>query len=203
MASTAEKAMLEDVDEAASNQRKFWEATIEQHYHDLVKNCLKLTGNQDTAEDIAQETIYRVLNRRTPVTVKSPLAYLCVVARNIFYDRRKKNPLHDYVSIQDEQNDSLRAQIVDNSMSEDILSRLYYEELLASLPLHTILGDFSEYKSKLLHMDAIDEMTPKEIAATLGKEVSQVRYDLQCLYVKMRYRARTILKNGKGRRNSL
>lgn len=66
-----------------------FEVVFDEHYADLVRYCRRLTGEDDVAEDIAQESVCRLFGhelRAGPVDVR---AWLFTTATNLARDRHR------------------------------------------------------------------------------------------------------------------
>jgi RNA polymerase sigma factor (sigma-70 family) len=64
-----------------------FDAVFDEHYADLVRYCRRLTGEDDAAEDIAQESVFRLFShevRAGPIDVR---AWLFTTATNLARDR--------------------------------------------------------------------------------------------------------------------
>ncbi|HEX8473045.1 MAG TPA: RNA polymerase sigma factor [Pyrinomonadaceae bacterium] len=195
--------------EASANALQQFDENCAEYHDRLFRYVLRLTGNVAVAEDITQAAFLRFLQhmkrKQWEMVIKSVPAYLIIIAVNLCKDMWK-SPWGEegVVSYDDEENEQIRAAMerkakeCDDS-AEKLENRIHFEELYNSLPLHIILGDLTEYESELLTLNAIDELSPDEIAPIVGKEVCQVRYHLQRLYAKLRYRARTLLKETGGK----
>lgn len=81
---------------------------------------------------------------------------------------------------------------------EDSIARIdneiYHKELLRALPLKSLFERLSENEKKLARLIYVDRMSPREIAETLGEDVSETRWELNKLRAKIRARARSLLK---------
>jgi RNA polymerase sigma factor (sigma-70 family) len=185
----------------SASQEQDWESDVEKHYQSLLRYSLILTHNRSDAEEIVQEVFTRLLyrsRRASPVRrqISDYPSYLRTMAKHVFWDSRQRER-HRHVSLDQKENKAIHNQLVDVSTSEAIQSQLYHEELMDSLPLRVVLKGLSNEDLKMLRMAAIDEMSCKEIAEELRQDVDSVRYKLQCIYSKVRYRARKIISRPK------
>jgi RNA polymerase sigma factor (sigma-70 family) len=64
-----------------------FDATFDEHYPPLVRYCHRLTGDGDVAEDIAQESMVRLFDRRDPASDGSVRAWLFKTATHLVRDR--------------------------------------------------------------------------------------------------------------------
>jgi RNA polymerase sigma-70 factor (sigma-E family) len=63
---------------------------FEAHYAPLVRFCLLVTGNHDTAEDLAQEAFVRLLGRSQGGPIEDVGPYLRKVALNLWRNRLRR-----------------------------------------------------------------------------------------------------------------
>jgi RNA polymerase sigma-70 factor (ECF subfamily) len=64
-----------------------FDATFDQHYPALVRYCQRLTGDADVAEDIAQESMVRLFDRRVTGPDFGVRAWLFKTATHLVRDR--------------------------------------------------------------------------------------------------------------------
>lgn len=62
----------------------------EKYYDDVYRFCRFLTGEQETSDDLAQETFLRFLRYGNALTMKNVKGYLLTVARNVCRDWRRE-----------------------------------------------------------------------------------------------------------------
>ena len=168
------------------------------HYDQLFHHALRLTNNQTEAEEITQTAFMRFLLRvkRKKKEVRYVQAYLSKTVNNLWIDvlnRRRKEMAVSYDDDQIRETLEHEAAQSDDSVSS-IENRIYFKELQRALPLKVILGGLEEYEKQLLLLKKVDERSIKEIAVIVGKDICQVRYDLQKLGAKLRYRVRKLVK---------
>jgi DNA-directed RNA polymerase specialized sigma24 family protein len=137
------------------------------------------------------------------VEVKNVKAYLLTTARHLCIDMWKNTGEEELVSYDDELNEEVqdalqrKAKECDESVAR-IESSIYYKELYQSLPLNIILAGMSEYEKSILYMNAVDEMSPEEIAPIVKQPPGQVRYDLQKIHSRLGYRVRKYIEENGG-----
>lgn len=68
-----------------------FDATFEEHYPGLVRYCRRLTGDGDVAEDIAQEAMVRLFDRKVTGTDAGLRAWLFKTATHLVRDRYRVN----------------------------------------------------------------------------------------------------------------
>jgi RNA polymerase sigma-70 factor (ECF subfamily) len=186
--------MAKDIDETITGRQESWKSIIERDYEKLLQYAFWLTRDTTKAEDVVQEAVYQMLKAEfTPGSINNLSQYLRKVMRNIYVDSWKKGQDVHHISIDDREHKELH-----NQLSKDPTSRieddLYYKELMAAYPMRILLIGFDQEDLNLLFMNAIEEMSAKEIAAVLAKDVREVRHQLNRMYAKVRYRARKMTK---------
>jgi len=66
-----------------------FDATFDQHYPGLVRYCMRLTGDRDVAEDIAQESMVRLFDHRVEGPEAGVRAWLFKTATHLVRDRHR------------------------------------------------------------------------------------------------------------------
>lgn len=66
-----------------------FDATFDRHYPSLVRYCHRLTGDRDVAEDIAQESVVRLFDRRVVGPESGVRAWLFKTATHLVRDRHR------------------------------------------------------------------------------------------------------------------
>lgn len=83
------------------------------YFGDVYRYLLKVSGNQQTAEDITAETFLKAMDSLSSFRGQCPLPqWLCRIARNLWYDslrRQKRAPL---VSLKEEAQDSFEEEFL-------------------------------------------------------------------------------------------
>ncbi len=64
-----------------------FDATFDEHYADLVRYCHRLTGDRDVAEDMAQESMFRLFDNEVSGASGSVRAWLFKTATHLVRDR--------------------------------------------------------------------------------------------------------------------
>ncbi len=185
----------------AIERREQFERECPNYLNQVFRYILKMTRNETEAEEITQTAILAFLELMDKTCweheVRNVRAYLRRIARNVYVDSWKI-PREEGLVADDEQSEQVRQALLRQAMQNNnptarLESKMYYEELFKALPLQIILGGLSEYELKLLYMDAVEEMSPKEIAQEVDGDVDRVRYQLNRIYAKIRWRVRRLL----------
>lgn len=187
---------MNDKSEIADYRREFEQKYLE-HYNSLFAYLLRKLGNRADAEDITHTTFQRFLAHMEKVQwrteVKNVNNYLRKAALNLCVDLWKRKIDETQVSYDDEEDEKTQHDLQEQAVQRDdpytsIENRIFYKEVYKSLPLNAILGRLSKYELDLLYLHVVDEGTAEEIAKIVDKDVHQVRYDLNKLLAKIRYR---------------
>jgi RNA polymerase sigma factor (sigma-70 family) len=166
-------------------------------YYNFVFNFVyRELNNKSDAEDITQTTFQRFLAamERTNWKVKYIKAYLRTTAKHLCYEFWEHRREEGIVSSDDQHDEKTQRDLERKAMESDdsmreIEDRIDHEKLLQSLP-HAIFNGLSEYELTILNLDIVEELSNKEIAKVVGKDVPSVRYDLQKVRARIRYRGR-------------
>jgi RNA polymerase sigma factor (sigma-70 family) len=66
-----------------------FDATFDEHYADLVRYCQRLTGDRDVAEDVAQESMFRLFGNELRGGPEGVRAWLFTTAIHLVRDRHR------------------------------------------------------------------------------------------------------------------
>jgi RNA polymerase sigma factor (sigma-70 family) len=177
------------------------------HYKRLYPYVLNLTRNKADAEDITQDALMyfkeHMEKKQWNVTIEDEDAYRRRIAHNLFTDlckRRKREGLvsSDGEEIELTQNEEDSKVIATDDSITRIEDEIHYKQLYRALPLRAILNGLSDYELQLIRLKALGEKSYDEIAEILHKDVFRVRYDLNKLDSKLRYRVRKIRSEANG-----
>lgn len=157
------------------------EHLVRQHSRLVYRIAYAALRSHSDAEDATQETFLRVLRYSHKLaTVDDPKTWLARIAWRVAVDRSKRRGNHKEVSLDDpdkpvEEVPSSNAPADQAMQGSQVGARL--ERLIAALP---------EKLREPLILSAIEEMSPREVAATLSINEAAVRSRV--------FRARQILK---------
>jgi RNA polymerase sigma factor (sigma-70 family) len=163
------------------SQRELLEDLVREHSRLVYRIAYAALGSHHDAEDATQETFLRVLRySRRLAGVENPKTWLARIAWRVAVDRsrqrgrRQEIPIEDHARPVEEVQSS--EEPADQAMhASQIGARV--ERLMAALP---------EKLRQPLILSAVEEMSPHEVAATLGISEAAVRSRV--------FRARQILK---------
>lgn len=171
-----------------------WCRVFEEHHHKLFKYARKLTRDTEEAEDLVHDVFCRILDNRSGRSgVDYKLNYLYVTIKNDFLDRLRSGSRSPHVVLSDKQTVESEAAFVDQRSSADIENRLYHKELMGAIPWQMVLKGLTDFETKVLFMYCVDEMNYRQIAKETAQDPTKVRYDIQRMMAKLRYRAQKLL----------
>ena len=141
-------------------------------YKDIYYVCYKITGNEKDAEDVAQETLFRAINKIDLLEPPERLpAWLRTIANNLSINYLKKNRKFDIADNYD---------ITDDILSEEFLSpKKTPEDIVADKEVADILismiDKLPEEQRITIFMFYYEEMSVKEISETMNCSEATVR----------------------------
>jgi RNA polymerase sigma-70 factor, ECF subfamily len=157
------------------------EDLVRQHSRLVYRIAYAALRSHPDAEDATQETFLRVLRySRKLATVDDPKTWLARIAWRVAVDRSKRRGSHREISLDDPDRTGEQVPSSDASADEAIRGSqvgAQLERLIAALP---------EKLRQPLILSAIEELSPREVAATLSINEAAVRSRV--------FRARQILK---------
>lgn len=131
----------------------------------IFRVALRITLNAAEAEDIVQDTMLRVWNRRDEwPRLGSIEAYCMVVARNLAIDRSEKK---------DNQNVDLPPDVGEPSLSPGPYDLLENKERMEII--HRLINELPEKQRMIMHLRDIEGKSYKEIANILGLPEEQIK----------------------------
>jgi len=167
--------------EAERGMNEVLEALVREHSRLVYRISYAVLRRHHDAEDATQETFVRVLRYSSKLhTVEDPKTWLARIAWRVAVDRSRQRSRKGEIPLDDPENSQLepsssQAQ-ADETLQAAQLERLV-EKFIAALP---------EKLRQPLVLSTIEEMSLREVAATLGINEAAVRSRV--------FRARQILK---------
>ena len=157
------------------------EALVRDHSRLVYRIAYAVLRRHHDAEDATQETFLRVLRYSSKLaTVDDPKTWLVRIAWRVAVDRSKKRGRQREVSLDDPEKPSEEVASSETSADQTLNGTQVsaaVERLIAALP--------AKLRQPLI-LSTIEEMSPREVAATLGINEAAVRSRV--------FRARQILK---------
>ena len=134
----------------------------------LFRLALRITFDRAEAEDIVQETMIRVWNKRDEWDeLESVEAYCLTVARNLAIDRSEKK---------DSQTMELTTEVEQTPDASSPYDRLVNKERLKLV--HRLVGELPEKQRLIMQLRDVEGKSYKEIAAALRLTEEQVKVNL-------------------------
>lgn len=124
-------------------------ADLEEHYDKIYRYCYMRLGQQQAAEDAAQETFLRFLQNASYREMGKKLAYLYTIARNLCMDSRREKVL---LPLEEE---------MAGAVEEE-------KQVLDSLALRAALQKLSPEEQELIFLRYVNEVPVGEIAEIFG-----------------------------------
>ncbi|MGH3745428.1 MAG: RNA polymerase sigma factor SigE [Mycobacteriales bacterium] len=143
-----------------------WEQVVEQNAPRVYRLAYRLTGNQQDAEDLTQETFIRVfrnLDRYEPGTFEG---WLHRITTNLFLDGARRRQRIRFVPLPD---DAERLAGRESTPEGAVLDRGFAADVEAAL-----LALPPDFRAAVVLAD-IEQLSYEEIAATLGVKIGTVR----------------------------
>lgn len=157
------------------------EALVREYSRLVYRIAYSVLRRHQDAEDATQETFMRVLRYSSKLSeVEDPKTWLARIAWRVAVDRGKQRGRRHEVALEDPEKPLAEVAADDDSADETVHGTqigIVLEKLIAALP--------SKLRGPLI-LSTVDEMSPAEVAATLGVNEAAVRSRV--------FRARQILK---------
>lgn len=141
-------------------------------YKDVYYICYKITENEKDAEDIAQETIFRAINKIDLLVNPEGLpAWLRTIANNLSINYLKKNRKFDTISTySDDNTDILEEQPAVDKTPEDMVADREVADILLSM-----IDKLPNEQKITIFMFYYQEMSVKEISEAMDCSEATVR----------------------------
>lgn len=130
------------------------------YFRDVYRYCLALCRDEETAEEVTQETFFKALNAIDQFDGRCRLyVWLCQIAKNTYFSMRsKKRP------------DGLEADI---PSGESLEERLLTKE--SAFEIHRVLHRLEEPYKEVFSLRTFGELPFKQIGELFGKTESWAR----------------------------
>jgi len=152
-----------------------FDSIYKKYYKQVYFYLLELSGNKDVAEEITQESFFRVLNKIDTFNEQSSLyTWIIQIAKNTFYSHCR--------SAKQEQ-----AELDENIASGDDIEAAA-EDKKISLDIHALLHRLNEPYKEVFWMRTFGELSFREIGRLHGKTESWARVTY--------HRARLMIREG-------
>ena len=167
--------------ESERTQDEVIEALVREHSRLVYRIAYAVLRSHHDAEDATQETFLRVLRySSTLATVKDAKTWIARIAWRVAVDRSKKRGRQRETSLDDPENPAVEARSSGPPQDQAV------NGAQVSAALERLIATLPEKLRQPLILSAIEEMSPREVAATLGIGEAAVRSRV--------FRARKLLK---------
>ena len=178
----AGEAILSGAAAADSSRDEAIEEMVRQHSRLVYRIAYAVLRRHHDAEDATQETFLRVLRYSSKLAaVEDPKTWLARIAWRVAVDRRKRSGRRQEIPL-DQPEQQMREVVSPHASADQTIQGTQIgealEKLIAALP--------EKLRAPLI-LSAIEEMSPREIAATLNINEAAVRSRV--------FRARQTLKD--------
>ena len=178
----AGEAILSGLATIERSQDRMLEALVREHSRLVYRIAYAVLRRHHDAEDATQETFMRVLRYSSKLSsVADPKTWLARIAWRVAVDRSRRRGRTREIALEDPEKPIPEAASSDASAHET----LHGAELSASL--ERLIAALPEKLREPLILSTIEEMSPKEVAATFGINEAAVRSRV--------FRARQILRD--------
>jgi RNA polymerase sigma-70 factor (ECF subfamily) len=113
--------------------REAFNELISKYHPNVYKFLIKLSYNEDTAEDLTQETFIKVIRNIEKFDVHGSAkfsTYIITIAKNLYIDYLRKEKRFLYETLPDENYISENAE---KSIEETVADKLYSEEIIKGM----------------------------------------------------------------------
>ncbi len=137
----------------------------EAHYMRVFSYCMTLSGERALAEEVTQETFFRAFRKRDEFRGDSnEITWLCAIAKNIFYDEKRRSSKTDsFEEIPEELPDA-----------SDGVEQLAIDRD-SSLRIHIALHGLDEPFREVFELRVFGELSFREIGMIFSKTENWAR----------------------------
>lgn len=133
----------------------------QQYAQRVYKFLMSLTGDEDVAEEVLQETFYQAIKNIHKYDGSCKITtWLCAIAKNQLLVYRRKNPITEEYDNDSQQTPSTEDQVIQSIQKADLLKRI-----------HT----FNEPFREILYLRIFGELSFREIGEIFGKTENWAR----------------------------
>lgn len=178
----AGEAILNGVATIQRTKEEMLEALVREHSRLVYRIAYAVLRGHHDAEDATQETFMRVLRYSSKLAaVEDPRTWLARIAWRVAVDRNEKHGRRREIPLEDPEKPVPEVASSDAPADETV----HGAELSAAL--ERMIATLPEKLRQPLILSTIEEMSPREVAATLGINEAAVRSRI--------FRARQILRD--------
>ena len=175
------EATLSDVLPSERTNEEMLEALVREHSRLVYRIAFAVLRRHHDAEDATQETFMRVLRYKSKLaTVEDPKAWLARIAWRVAVDRSRLRGRTREIPLDDPEKP------IEEPASPDALADATVHGTQLGAALERMIAILPAKLREPLVLSTVEDMSPQEVAATLGINESAVRSRV--------FRARQILK---------
>jgi RNA polymerase sigma-70 factor (ECF subfamily) len=172
--------------------RRTFEALLDEHGDSVYGYARHLVGNEEDAEDVAQEVFVRLWRRRETIEIETARYWLLRVCRNLCLDglRRKKvraqardTSERGRVGIEIEESDGRERSL---EVSDKGVGALHTEQALDIQKMVRAMEGLNEPHRSIILLREVQDLSYDEIAETLDLSLSAVKVYLHRARKKIR-----------------
>ncbi len=142
---------------------------MEEQYDKIYRYCYFRLHNQQTAEDITQETFLRYLEKYQGNTVEQALKCLYTIARNLCVDEYRRCSRERLCETQNASNDgAVSGFMQDTFIQQRLIKENAEEHLLTSLAVRKAVAALGQDEQELLLLRYVNEVPIQTIGQLLG-----------------------------------
>lgn len=146
-----------------NEEKSGFEKLYETCYMRVYSYAMSLAGNQDMAQEIAQETFYRAFTAKSGFRRESnPVTWLCAIARNLFLDEMRRQSKNAWAQ-------------PDADADSGVNIEREAEDMDASCRIHRALCELEEPYRKVFEMRIFGELSFREIGGVCEKTETWAR----------------------------
>ena len=140
-----------------------YEKVYSTYYMRVYSYAITLTKDRGQAEEITQNTFFKAITAKHPFRGNSEeLTYLCAIAKNLFYDEKRRH-----------------VRMTDMSEAQELASEENVEHAVAdadtAFRIHVILHRLEEPYKEVFQLRVFGELSFSQIAAIFGKSENWAR----------------------------
>lgn len=129
------------------------------YFRDVYRYCLALTRDEQTAEEVTQETFFKALNAIDKFDGRCKLyVWLCQIAKNTYFSMRSRGK---------------RQEILPEEPGENLEEKLLTKE--SAFEIHRILHSLEEPYKEVFSLRTFGELPFRQIGELFGKTESWAR----------------------------
>jgi len=181
---------------AAVEREKQFKKRAPEYLNMLFAIIFSITIDRELSNDIVQQTFVKYLSRMEEANwnleIQNEGAYLVQMAKNLLRDFWRDQGKREFTSLDEQLDHRLLNELSQLTDTFDVQKKIYFEELLRTLPSKTLFKFKDDDKTHLLKLYFDQDLSPEEIAEELKVDVIVVKYKLAAIFSTIRARLKKI-----------